>query len=67
LSFGISFLNKFYEHVFQKKVKLLKAIPEIDIENVVIGQYVANKAGPEQQQVGYVEDKTVKDGNFYSI
>jgi len=43
-----------------EKVKLLKAIPPITRNNVVVGQYTAS---PDGKTPGYLEDKTVPKGS----
>jgi glucose-6-phosphate 1-dehydrogenase len=43
-----------------EKVKLLKAIPPITRNNVVVGQYTAS---PDGKNPGYLEDKTVPQGS----
>lgn len=42
------------------KVEVLKAIPEIKLEDVVVGQYVGRADGKtEDERTGYLEDKTL--------
>ena len=47
----------------QIKVKVLKSIPEIKLEDIVLGQYVANENGKtESERQGYLDDPTVPKG-----
>jgi glucose-6-phosphate 1-dehydrogenase len=48
------------EDVRDEKVKLLRAIPPIDLQNVVLGQYGPSEDG---KQPGYLDDKTVPKGS----
>jgi len=48
------------EEVRNEKVKLLKAIPPIELKDVVLGQY---EADPKGKEPGYLEDKTVPKGS----
>lgn len=48
------------EDVRNEKVKLLRAIPPIEIKNVVVGQYTAS---PDGKTPGYLEDPTVPKGS----
>lgn len=44
----------------------MKSITPIEMENVVLGQYVADPKGTtEDSKVGYLEDKTVPNGMTY--
>ncbi len=48
------------EDIRDEKVKLLRCITPIKLENVVIGQYVGDKnATDSERQLGYLDDKGV--------
>eukprot|EP01099_Mayorella_cantabrigiensis_P001102 TRINITY_DN1456_c0_g1_i1.p1 TRINITY_DN1456_c0_g1~~TRINITY_DN1456_c0_g1_i1.p1 ORF type:complete len:543 (-),score=134.35 TRINITY_DN1456_c0_g1_i1:190-1761(-) len=49
------------EDIRNAKVKTLKAIPPIKMEDLVIGQYVAD---PEGKHPGYLDDSTVPKGSL---
>ena len=49
------------EDIRNEKVRVLRAIPPLKIENVLIGQYSASADGKEP---GYLEDPTVPKGRF---
>lgn len=50
------------DDIRNEKVKVLKAIPEIKLDDVVLGQYVGNPYGKtEDEKTGYLEDKTLKN------
>jgi len=52
------------DDIRDEKVKVLKAIKEIKLEDVVLGQYVGNPDGPtEDSQKGYLDDPTVPKGS----
>lgn len=40
-------------------MKVLKCILPIRLENVVLGQYVGNPSGQDEQTKGYLDDPTV--------
>eukprot|EP00055_Hartaetosiga_balthica_P015184 m.88040 g.88040 ORF g.88040 m.88040 type:complete len:506 (-) comp8799_c1_seq1:1535-3052(-) len=47
-----------------EKVKVLKAIKPLTIDDVVLGQYVAsNIPGNEESEMGYLDDETVPKGS----
>jgi glucose-6-phosphate 1-dehydrogenase len=46
-----------------EKVKVLKSIPEIGLNDVVLGQYVGNPEGKGDQKLGYLDDETVPAGS----
>ena len=49
-------------------MKVLKSIPPIEMENVILGQYVGNPEGEGDEKIGYLEDPTVPKGeDFYVI
>jgi glucose-6-phosphate 1-dehydrogenase len=53
------------EDIRNEKVKVLRAIPEIELDDIVLGQYVGNPNGKtEDQKLGYLDDKTVPDGSL---
>ena len=45
-----------------EKVKLLQAINEIQMEDIVLGQYERNMNGTEDEILGYLDDPTVRKG-----
>jgi len=52
------------DDIRDEKVKALKAIAEIKLEDVVLGQYVGNPNGPdEDSRAGYLDDPTVPQGS----
>jgi len=52
------------DDIRDEKVKVLKAIPAIVMEDCVLGQYVGNPEGPdEDSREGYLDDKTVPAGS----
>lgn len=51
------------EDIRNEKVKVLKSIPEVELENVVLGQYVGNPEGKGDEKVGYLDDPTVPKGS----
>lgn len=52
------------DDIRNEKVKLLKAIPEIKVEDVVLGQYVGNENGKtDDERTGYLEDETLQNKN----
>lgn len=52
------------DDIRNEKVKVLKAIPAIKFEDVVLGQYVGNvNAKTEDERTGYLEDETLTDKN----
>ncbi|XP_064632147.1 glucose-6-phosphate 1-dehydrogenase-like isoform X2 [Lineus longissimus] len=52
------------EDIRDEKVKVLKCMPELKMENLVIGQYTGNPAGPsEDSRLGYLDDPTVPKGS----
>ena len=48
---------------FHAKVKVLRSMPPITMENVVLGQYVGNPDGEGEAKVGYQDDPTVPKGS----
>ena len=52
------------EDIRNEKVKALRAIPEIKLENIVLGQYEGNPEGAtEDERLGYLDDPTVPEGS----
>lgn len=46
-----------------EKVKVLKSMQTLELENVVLGQYVGNPNGKGEAKKGYLEDPTVPPGS----
>ncbi len=51
--------SKEAEDIRNEKVKALKSIPQIELDDIVLGQYVGNPDGEGEQKLGYLDDKTV--------
>lgn len=52
------------DDIRDEKVKVLKSIPAIVMEDVVLGQYVGNPEGPDDDaKLGYLDDPTVPKGS----
>lgn len=51
------------DDVRDEKVKVLKCISPVQLEDVVLGQYVGNPDGPEDARKGYQDDPTVPPGS----
>eukprot|EP00042_Codosiga_hollandica_P043660 m.416793 g.416793 ORF g.416793 m.416793 type:complete len:296 (+) comp56615_c0_seq11:1318-2205(+) len=52
------------DDIRQEKVKVLRAIKPLTLQDVIIGQYVAsNIPGNEESQKGYTDDPTVPNGS----
>merc|ERR1712141_201989 len=53
------------DDIRDEKVKVLKSIPAIVMEDVVLGQYVGNPeaTGDEDAKLGYLDDPTVPSGS----
>jgi len=47
------------DDIRDEKVKVLKCIAPVRLENVVLGQYVGNPSGAGEQTQGYLDDPTV--------
>ncbi|KAH7721911.1 Glucose-6-phosphate 1-dehydrogenase [Aphelenchoides avenae] len=48
------------EDIRNEKVKVLKAIKPVELKDVVVGQYVGNPEGKDEDaRLGYLDDKTV--------
>ena len=57
-----------YDLLYIFKVKVLRCIPEVLLENVVLGQYIGDPdASPEDDaSKGYLDDPTVPKGYLVS-
>ncbi|XP_030921325.1 glucose-6-phosphate 1-dehydrogenase, partial [Geospiza fortis] len=51
------------DDVRDEKVKVLKCISPVELQDVVLGQYVGNPEGPPEAQKGYLDDPTVPAGS----
>uniref|UniRef100_A0A8V5GMZ2 Glucose-6-phosphate 1-dehydrogenase n=1 Tax=Melopsittacus undulatus TaxID=13146 RepID=A0A8V5GMZ2_MELUD len=51
------------DDVRDEKVKVLKCISPVALEDVVLGQYVGNPEGPPEAHKGYLDDPTVPSGS----
>ncbi|XP_071980383.1 glucose-6-phosphate 1-dehydrogenase isoform X1 [Engystomops pustulosus] len=51
------------DDVRDEKVKVLKCVPELTLDNIVLGQYVGNPEGQGDAQKGYLDDPTVPKGS----
>ncbi|XP_070567072.1 glucose-6-phosphate 1-dehydrogenase-like [Ptychodera flava] len=51
------------EAIRNEKVKVLRCMPELKLENVVLGQYVGNPDGKGDEKLGYLDDSTVPKGS----
>ena len=45
-------------------MKVLKCVPEVKMDDVVLGQYVGNPDGEGDAKQGYLEDPTVPKGKW---
>ncbi|XP_022651211.1 glucose-6-phosphate 1-dehydrogenase-like isoform X4 [Varroa destructor] len=52
------------DDIRDEKVKVLKCVSPIRLENVVLGQYVGNPSGTAEQTQGYLDDQTVPRGSI---
>jgi glucose-6-phosphate 1-dehydrogenase len=55
--------TKSSEDLRDEKVKVLKSIAPLTMDNVVLGQYVGNPAGEGDAKLGYLDDPTVPKGS----
>ena len=55
--------SKKAEDLRNEKVKVLRSMPPITLDNVVLGQYVGNPDGEGDSKVGYQDDPTVPKGS----
>ena len=46
-----------------EKVKVLKCMPELKLEDMVLGQYVGDPEGEGDAKFGYLDDETVPKGS----
>ena len=44
-------------------MKVLKSIPEVELKNMVLGQYVGNPEGDGEARLGYLDDSSVPGGS----
>lgn len=51
------------EDIRDEKVKVLKSMPPVKLENVVLGQYIGNPEGEGDAKLGYLDDPTVPKGS----
>lgn len=51
------------EDIRNEKVKVLKSIQPIKLEDTVLGQYVGNPQGTGSAKLGYLDDETVPKGS----
>nr|XP_033776188.1 glucose-6-phosphate 1-dehydrogenase [Geotrypetes seraphini]XP_033776193.1 glucose-6-phosphate 1-dehydrogenase [Geotrypetes seraphini] len=52
------------DDVRDEKVKVLKSVSEIQLNDVVLGQYVGNPTGQGEEKKGYLDDATVPAGSL---
>lgn len=59
--------SKHANDIRDEKVKVLKCTKTIGVEDVIIGQYLANPDGTtEDSKKGYLEDETIKNKNSHT-
>ncbi|XP_078679208.1 glucose-6-phosphate 1-dehydrogenase-like isoform X4 [Branchiostoma floridae x Branchiostoma belcheri] len=51
------------EDIRDEKVKVLKCMPPLELENVVVGQYTGDPQGEGDAKSGYLDDPTVPKGS----
>lgn len=51
------------EDIRDEKVKVLKSMANLDMKDIVLGQYVGNPNGEGEALLGYLDDKTVPKGS----
>ncbi|CAH0561805.1 unnamed protein product [Brassicogethes aeneus] len=51
------------DDIRNEKVKVLKNVKQLEIKDVVLGQYVGNPDGEGDAKLGYLDDKTVPEGS----
>ncbi|XP_067636759.1 glucose-6-phosphate 1-dehydrogenase isoform X2 [Eurosta solidaginis] len=51
------------DDIRDEKVKVLKSIPALTLDDMVLGQYVGNPNGEGDERVGYLDDPTVKENS----
>lgn len=52
------------EDIRDEKVKVLRAMPTIELDDVVLGQYIGNPQGEGDAKLGYRDDPTVPKGSI---
>ncbi|XP_012816652.1 glucose-6-phosphate 1-dehydrogenase isoform X1 [Xenopus tropicalis] len=52
------------DDVRDEKVKVLKSVSPLTLDNLVVGQYVGNAEGQGEAQLGYLDDRTVPKGSL---
>jgi hypothetical protein len=60
---SVEFIRYKFIYVFVLKVKVLRSISEIQLQDVVLGQYIGNENGTGQEKLGYLDDPTVPKGS----
>jgi len=55
--------SKHANDIRDEKVKVLKCIKALTLDDVVLGQYVGNPEGEGEEKLGYLDDKTVPKGS----
>ena len=56
-------ISKNAEDIRNEKVKVLRSIPELKLNDIVLGQYVGNPNGTGSERLGYLDDPTVPKGS----
>ncbi|RZF33641.1 hypothetical protein LSTR_LSTR007019 [Laodelphax striatellus] len=51
------------DDIRNEKVKVLKCIPPVDLDDVVLGQYVGDPNGEGEAKIDYLQDPTVPKGS----
>ena len=57
-------LNSLFYFWSTFQVKVLKCIPELKLEDMVLGQYIGNPKGDGDAKEGYLDDPTVPKGYY---
>lgn len=52
------------DDIRNEKVKVLKSIQHLTLDDVVLGQYIGNPDGEGDEKFGYLDDKTVPSGSI---
>lgn len=52
------------DDIRNEKVKVLKSIKELTLDDVVLGQYVGNPNGEGESKLSYLDDPTVPEGSL---
>lgn len=50
--------------LYWKKVKVLKSVQPVELDDVVLGQYVGDPKGEGEAKEGYLDDPTVPKGSI---